>query len=162
EAAAPASEERGMIRIERVSLPAHRSGMLDQAKAFAFFALHVRKRLAARRFDIVFATSSRLMTAFLGSLASRRLTAPLYLGIGDILVDTMGDGLPGMRGRALGPLLRLLEGATMRRADRINLVSEGFRRYFEARYPGKAYDFFTNGIDDEFLVESWRDEGGRA
>lgn len=161
EVAAPAAEEHGPIRIERILLPAHRSGMLDQAKAFAAFAWGVRQRIAHRRYDLVFATSSRLMTAFLGSLVSRRLKVPLYLDIRDIFVDTIGDVLPGLRGKVLAPFLGYLERATMRRADRLNLVSEGFRRYFESRYPDKRYDFFTNGIDEEFLSESWHDLRGR-
>jgi hypothetical protein len=34
----------------------------------------------------------------------------------------------------------------------VNLVSEGFRSYFEARYPSGSYSYFTNGIDPEFTA----------
>jgi glycosyltransferase involved in cell wall biosynthesis len=50
------------------------------------------------------------------------------------------------------PVFSLLEHWTMRSAARINLVSQGFKDYFAARYPGRPLSFFTNGIDDEFLV----------
>lgn len=158
-----AREEEGFLRVERISLPAHRSGMFvfDQATAFLAFTLGVRRRVARRKYDLVFATSSRLMTTFLGSLVARRLKVPLYLDIRDIFVDTIKDILPGAKGKVLLPLFRCVERATMRRADRINLVSEGFRPYFETRYPGKRYDFFTNGIDEEFLSESWQKVEGR-
>ena len=47
----------------------------------------------------------------------------------------------------------------MRRADRINLVSRGFRDYFLSRYPDRSYAWFSNGIDDEFLHANW--SGGK-
>jgi glycosyltransferase involved in cell wall biosynthesis len=156
-----AREEYESLRIERISLPPHRSGMVDQAIAYLVFALGLMKRLARRKYDLVFATSGRLMTAFLGSLVARRLNVPLYLDIRDIFVDTIKDVLPGRKGRVLLPLFRCVERATMRRADRINLVSEGFRPYFESRYPGVTYDFFSNGIDEEFLSEPWQMSGER-
>jgi glycosyltransferase involved in cell wall biosynthesis len=80
----------------------------------------------------------------------------LYVDVRDIFVETMQDVLPAGIAKISFPLLRLLERKTFERADRINLVSEGFRPYFEARFPGRRYDFFTNGIDDEFLSESWQ------
>lgn len=161
EVAAPATEEQGTIRIERIPLPQHRSGMLDQAKAFAVFASGVRRRIVGARYDLVFATSSRLMTAFLGSLVARRLKVPLYLDVRDIFVDTIGDVLTGLRGKLLTPFFNYVERVTMQRADRLNLVSEGFRGYFESRYPDKRYDFFTNGIDEEFVSGSWASAEGR-
>jgi glycosyltransferase involved in cell wall biosynthesis len=51
------------------------------------------------------------------------------------------------------PPFSALERWTMRRADRINLVSRGFESYFRSRYPDRAYAWFTNGIDEEFLHE---------
>jgi glycosyltransferase involved in cell wall biosynthesis len=87
----------------------------------------------------------------LASLVARWKGIPLYLDIRDIFVDTIGDVLPARLARwAVGPF-GLLERWTIRRACRVNLVSEGFREYFSTRYPDVPLSFFTNGIDDEFV-----------
>src|SRR5438477_6707267 len=102
------------------------------------------------QYDLVFATSSRLMTAALGAWIARRTGARLYLDIRDIFVDTIGDVFP-MAKKLSTPMLGALEKFTMRRADRINLASRGFEDYFRLRYPDRSYAWFTNGIDDELL-----------
>lgn len=148
-------EDGGALTIERISLPMHRSGMVDQAKAFFVFYRAVSRIVSRRQYDIVFATSSRLMTAFLGARIARRLRVPLYLDIRDIFLDTINDVLPGIRGKILMPILSQIERYAFGSATRINLVSEGFRGYFDKRYPAIPLDFFTNGIDEEFLVANW-------
>ena len=151
-------EDRGALTIKRISLPMHRSGMVDQAIAFFAFYRAVLRIVSRRHYDLVFATSSRLMTAFLGARVACRLKAPLYLDIRDIFVDTINDVLPGIKGKVLLPILSQIERYTLRSATRINLVSEGFREYFDKRYPGIPTDFFTNGIDEEFLSANWSDQ----
>ena len=148
---APEREEHGNVRIRRFALPAHASGMLDQSKAFVSFAHQVLSHLRGRRYDLVYATSSRLMTATLGALVARRVRAPLYLDIRDIFVDTIRDVLPRRFATLALPIFPLLESWTMRQAERINLVSPGFADYFRSRYPAKRLSFFTNGVDDEFI-----------
>ena len=59
--------------------------------------------------------------------------------------------LPWILKLALLPFFRALERYTIKSANRINLVSEGFSPYFTERYQVKNFDLFTNGIDDEFL-----------
>lgn len=152
---AAVTEQRGRISIRRFGIPAHKGGMKDQALSFLSFYRAVGEAVRDRHYDLVFATSSRLMTAFLGARIARRLGAPLYLDIRDIFVDTIGDVLPGMKGRLLAPFFSLVEKHTMRSARRINLVSEGFRDYFQSRYPQVPLGFITNGIDDEFLGIDW-------
>jgi hypothetical protein len=145
----------GAVTIRRIALPAHRSDLVGQSRAFVRFA-RCAKRHATGPYDVVFATSSRLMTAALGAWIARRLHARLYLDIRDIFVDTIGDVFPKIAG-VLRPPLSALERWTMRRADRINLVSRGFKDYFLSRYPERSYAWFSNGIDDEFLQTNWSD-----
>lgn len=144
-------ESHDRARILRVLLPEHRSGFLDQSRAFVVYAWHTLKFVRRRDYDIVFATSSRLMTAFLGAVVARRRRACLYLDIRDIFVDTIKDVLPPLWARALKPIFGIVEKFTMTSAARINLVSEGFKTYFAQRYPNATYRFVPNGIDDEFL-----------
>ena len=145
-------EERPGVSIHRIALPRHRSGMLGQAAAFLWFARGALARVAGREYDLVFATSGRLMTGALGAWIARRGRAKLYLDIRDIFADIIKDLLPrpvaGLAWRAFSAL----EGFALRRADRVNLVSPGFLEYFRARYPRQRFSCFTNGVDDEFVA----------
>lgn len=149
---APEQESNARLRIRRIVVPQHNSGMVDQAKAFAHFANQVRKMIQSEPYDLVFATSSRLMTAVLASWVAKKKKAKLYLDIRDIFVDTLNDILPGKFIFFGIPLLSFLEKSSLNRANRINLVSKGFESYFKARYPEKEFRWFTNGIDNEFIL----------
>lgn len=149
---APEFEEHGQIAIHRIGLPPHRSDMRGQARAFLTFARKAASHVAGRKYDLVFATSSRLMTAALGAWVSRSQRAPLYLDIRDIFVDTINDLLPSRSAWAARKVFSFVESWTMQRASKINLVSQGFEGYFRERYPDKSLSWFTNGIDDEFLT----------
>ena len=148
---APAFEEHDRLRIQRIKLPSHDSDVVGQARAFITFARAANRLVGDREYDLVFATSSRLMTATLGAWIARRLKIPLYLDIRDIFVDTINDVMPKSVTVFAGPLFSWLEKWTIRRASVVNLVSEGFSGYFESRYPGQKMTWHTNGIDEEFL-----------
>ena len=140
------------LEIRRIKLPSHRSDMRNQARAFLHFARSALAITRPRRYDLVFATSSRLMTAALGALIARRQGAPLYLDLRDIFVDTIRDILPTVAAWPLGHCFSFVESWTVRRAGRLNLVSPGFEKYFRTRYGERSFSWFTNGIDDEFLA----------
>lgn len=141
----------GSVRIHRVGLPSHDSGMIDQSKAFLVYARNVVKLVANQEYDIVYASSSRLMTAALGAYVARKKKISLYLDIRDIFADTIKDVLPKKISWFLEFLFSRLEKWTVSRATKVNVVSEGFIPYFEQRYPRLDLSKFTNGIDDEFL-----------
>jgi hypothetical protein len=157
---APDYEERGIVQIDRVRVPAHASGLLDQIRSFwaYYWAAHRITRLQS--YDLVVASSSRLFTAFLGARLARRQGAVLFLDIRDLFRETIlemlgkGRGLRALTGRLLTvglvPVLWMVEQYTFGAAAHINLVSEGFRTYFD-RFRQATYSYFTNGIDDAFL-----------
>lgn len=148
------TESQPGITIHRIALPPHQSGMLDQSKAFMVFSRGVLRHIESQKYDIVFATSSRLMTAILGSWIALEKKSFLYLDIRDIFVDTIKDVLPGYLALVAKPVFSLLERWAVGRADKINLVSRGFEGYFSRRYPNHSFSYFTNGIDDEFIEAS--------
>ena len=148
---APAQELLPGLSIVRISLPPHQSGMLDQAKSFISFAREVLRQTQGQKYDLVFATSSRLMTAVLGAWIARKNRTKLYLDIRDIFVDTIKDILPRHLAILTKPLFDLLELWAINGADKVNLVSQGFAEYFSGRYPKQQFSYYTNGIDDEFL-----------
>ena len=139
------------VSITRIPLPNHKSGMLDQSRSFLTYAKAVRQHVSGREYDIVFASSSRLMTAALGAWVSRTKSIPLYLDIRDIFVDTIKDVLSQRLAWLMKPVFSLVERWTVSRAARLNVVSEGFIPYFEQRYPNVPKVVFTNGIDDQFI-----------
>jgi glycosyltransferase involved in cell wall biosynthesis len=140
------------LEVRRIRLPSHRSDMLGQSRAFVRFAREALRHVAGRNYDLVFATSSRLMTAALGAWIARGKHAPLYLDIRDLFVDTINEVLPAPAAWPVRALLSRVESWTMRRAARINLVSRGFESYFRKHYGESSLAWFTNGIDEEFLA----------
>jgi glycosyltransferase involved in cell wall biosynthesis len=148
---APAIENHSGLHVRRIALPAHQSGMIDQSKAFLTFYRQAMMHVEGRDYDLVFGTSSRLMTAVMAARVAKKKKAFLYLDIRDIFVDTVKDVLPKHLALFIKPVFSWLENWAVTRADKVNLVSQGFEGYFKTRYPRKQLSFFTNGIDAEFL-----------
>ena len=149
---APALERAEGLTIHRIALPRHRSGMVDQSRAFMTFARRVSALTHDQAYDVVYATSSRLMTAVLGAWIARRRAARLYLDIRDIFADTIKDVFSGPAGTIAERAFGLLERFAVGSATRVNVVSGGFVEYFASRYPGVPLSCFSNGIDEEFLA----------
>ena len=145
-------EEHDRLRIHRIALPAHQNGMVDQAKAYGVFAKSVWSETNGKRWDLVVATSSRLMTAALGAQVAKQTGARLYLDIRDLFTDTMSGILADSALRHLMPAFLWLEKKTLNTADRVNVVSEGFLPHVKLIAPSQTYRTFTNGIDDQFLT----------
>ena len=144
-------EAQENLKVYRLLLPEHNSGMLDQIRSFYSFYNQAMKLTSARKYDIVYATSSRLFTAFLGKRISRKQSVPIYLDIRDIFLDTLKDVLSPLIFRLVSPILSMFEKYTFDNVNHINLVSKGFGKYFKEKSNCDSYSFFTNGIDDEFI-----------
>lgn len=149
--AAPEHESSDRLTIHRIALPNHKGGMFDQAKAFVFFTQRVLKLVKPEQHQLVYGTSSRLMTATLSAYIAEKNKAPLYLDIRDIFVDTIKNVLSKRVVFFVKPIFELIEKWTINKAQHVNLVSEGFRDYFISRYPQQSFSYFTNGIDEEFI-----------
>jgi hypothetical protein len=52
---------------------------------------------------------------------------------------------------AILPFLKFIERKTFNYASHINLISGGFKEYF-SKFGNPNFTFFTNGIDEEFLI----------
>lgn len=145
------SEKLGALRIRRIAVPNHQRGVTDQARSFLAYARGVLRITRRERYDLVLATSSRLMTATLGALVARLQRASLYLDIRDILVDALPELLPKIFGRLATLLFSRIERWTIQKATQVNLISPGFLSYFTSRYPARVFTVHTNGVDDLFL-----------
>ena len=148
---APEYEEIENLRIHRILLPPHKSGMLDQVFSFLKYYNDVSRLNKGKKAELVFASSSRLFTAFLGYRIAKKIKSPLYLDIRDIFVDTMNDVFKSQILKTLVlPVLKLIESRTFNYAKHINLISGGFKEYFK-KFKNSSFTFYSNGIDDEFL-----------
>lgn len=139
--------------IDRIAVPEHKGSMLAQARSFFVFYRKAINRVEHENFDLVYASSSRLFTAFLGKRIASLKQCPLYLDIRDIFVDTMKDVFKNKIIFQIPVVVfaKIIERYTFSNATHINLVSEGFKEYFRT-YNRPSYSFFTNGIDNVFLM----------
>ena len=83
------NEKNKKISINRINLPKHKNGIIDQSISFIFYVFGVRKLIAKKKWDIVVATSSRLVTASLGAWITKKTGSKLCLDIRDLFTDTM-------------------------------------------------------------------------
>ena len=152
-------EQNGNISIKRIRMPKHQSGMIDQSRSFMSYSFKTLKYIKKRqKYDIVFASSSRLMTAYLGAIIANRQKAKLFLDIRDIFTDTMGDIFAQSKLKHSIKLFKGIEKYTMNSATHINLVSKGFEEYFANLNKEVSYSFHPNGIDEVFLDYNFEKE----
>ncbi len=138
--------------IYRIKVRNHKSGFFDQSISFISFFLGGLKFIKRNKdYDLIIATSSRLMTGFLGAMLSKRLNVPYYLDLRDIFSETIKDIFPKYISFLIKKIVKKLENFTIKGASKVNLVSKGFEKYFFSEYPEKVYSFYTNGVDEEFI-----------
>lgn len=139
------------LEIKRITVSSHNSGMLGQIRSFLCFYTQAKKHVKNKNYDLIFSTSSRLFTAFLGAVIANKKKLPLYLDIRDIFSDTINFVLPPFINKLTLFIVLFFEKYTFNSAGRINLVSRGFLPYFQSNFTNKEYRFFTNGVDDIFI-----------
>jgi hypothetical protein len=149
----PLHEIQGNLLIDRITIPLHQSGFIDQVMSFIRYFFAALKLVRKNEYDIIYASSSRLFTAFLGAVIARSKRKPLYLDIRDLFVDTITEVVKNkVFARLLKILLKPIESFTFRSAQHINMVSPGFKDYL-TRFNVLSFSYYTNGIDSEFLVQ---------
>jgi len=147
-------EHDGNLSIHRILLPSLKSGFIDQIKAFYQYYREVKNKIHHTEYHLVFASSSRLFTAYLGFRIASKRGIPLYLDIRDIFTDTLNDVIANRLLKFfLLPILRRIEATVFNYAIHINLISAGFKGYF-LKYTKPRYSYYTNGIDQEFIQSS--------
>lgn len=143
--------KKNNLHIYRIKVPRIGSGKIQQIIVHLIFFLKALQIIKGKDFDIIYVTSAKLLTAFLGSLISKYMNKPLYIDFRDIFYDVIQDTGNKFINFFILPIINLLEKTTVKQASKINLVSKGFKEYFTNKYPDKSYSFFTNGIDKEFM-----------
>ncbi|WP_225932894.1 glycosyltransferase family 4 protein [Pseudomonas oryzicola] len=149
--AASSVEISEAVTVRRIAVGARCGGFLGQAILFSQYAKEVIKFIKGKEYDVVFATSSRMMTATLGSFVARKLNIKLFLDLRDLFIDALPDVFPMRVGCLAAWSLRFLERWTVTKAQSVNLASPGFVNYFKSQYPNMPFTVHTNGIDDIFI-----------
>ena len=65
-------ENRNNVLIKRIKIPTHKSGFFDQSKSFIAYMVNALRFVSGKKYDVVFATSSRLLSALLGAVISKQ------------------------------------------------------------------------------------------
>lgn len=148
------------VKVDRVEVGSHSGSMFSQAICFSKYAVGAFSKVNEQQYDVIYASTSRLYTGFLGAVISKFKGVPLYVDFRDILVETMDDVLTGFMKTFLSPFFKATEFFVVRAASGVNVNSPGFISYFEEKY-GLIPDVNMNGVDDIFInqsVESGRGE----
>lgn len=144
-------EEKGNVKIFRIKLSEHKSGLVDQIFSFIDYYRNVFKITKHGNYDAIFASSSRLFTAFTGARLASKFKLPLYLDIRDIFSETISQVIKNrFLSKFISFFIQRIERYTINKTTHLNLVSEGFADYFRSFYNGPI-SFFINGIDEEFF-----------
>tara|TARA_X000000950_G_scaffold270839_1_gene351139 strand:- start:614 stop:1807 length:1194 start_codon:yes stop_codon:yes gene_type:complete len=143
------------VTVHRIQVPSHKNGFLDQSFSFIFFASKAFFISKKYKFDVIFATTSKLMTGVLGLSISKSQNSLFYLDIRDLFSDTLKDVFKSRLFLPLHMIIKSIENRLIFSADRINIVSQGFQAYLQQFTDDNKFDIFTNGIDAEFLKKDF-------
>jgi glycosyltransferase involved in cell wall biosynthesis len=148
-------EIHGNIKVHRISVPNHKSGMFSQARSFSTYALASFKLSQHLNPDFFIGTTSRLMTGLLTGLSARKLGCEYFIDLRDIFSETISDIFSQkskLSGIAFKTTIFLLERWLLNKAIGVNVVSNGFPEYFQTKGVDTSnWSFFPNGVDKEFL-----------
>ena len=151
----PKIDNNNRVSINRVKLSQHKNGILDQVRCFALFSFAVRRLTLKKKWDIVVATSSRLMTASLATYIAKQSNSKIYLDIRDLFTDTINDVFKNKFLRILMPIFYGLEKWTFKSANKLNIVSAGFLNYIGKIAPEVSISTYTNGVDEMFIKKNF-------
>ena len=148
-------EKLRKLTINRYYTPEHDNRFYKQVICFLFFftkSLFFSLKYA-RSCDVVFATSSRLGTGFLGYLISKLFNKKFALDVRDVFSDSLQSIsiFNNFLGSMIINCVKYIEKLIIINADWVNFVSPGFFDYPHINPKGKDIRLFTNGIDRIFI-----------
>tara|TARA_Y100001958_G_C21235117_1_gene561354 strand:+ start:1796 stop:2845 length:1050 start_codon:yes stop_codon:yes gene_type:complete len=149
------NEINGKLYIKRLFVPSHRNKFYLQIFSHIIYSLQVIYFFVKERksIDVVFATSSRLGTGFLGYIISSLFKKKYALDIRDIFSDSIKSlNISNLFfGKIIVKILEFLEKKITTRSNWLNFVSPGFLNYHHINPQEKKINIFFNGIDSIFI-----------
>lgn len=145
------------IEIIRFKIPKKNFIIFNSYTQYLLYFFKVLFFCRNKKYDLVFSTTSKLMTGFLGALISKYLNAKFYLDIRDIFYETIKYNFSKSKFiKYYLFFIKKIENYALNSCSSLSINSEGFYNYFKMHYPDKEIDIFTNGIDNKFLLQSWK------
>ncbi len=110
--------------------------------------------LFTKGYDVIYATSPPLFLGLTGYLLGIRHRAPFVLEVRDLWAD-VSEALEIFSNRSAFSLLRSLERFLYRRAKKLVVVTNGFKRHVvNEGISGDKIEVITNGVDVELFAPS--------
>ena len=142
-------ERHQKMSIYRLYVP-RRKGIFGQARSWTKYALRTVKLAKKKKYDLVYASSSRLATGFLGSYLSRKMNTLYYMDIRDLFMDTINEYFSNSIFRFTIPLLSCIDKYTIRGADKINILSGHFVEHIHRINSFLPVSNISHGVDPVF------------
>lgn len=139
------------VTLKKIKVPKNFNSTFMQAIGFFIYFIGVLRFVKNKDYDIIFATSSKLMTAFLAATVSKHKDIKLFLDIRDLFSDTFQHVYAQSIFKIFYKIIKIIEIYTFRRANVINVVSSGFIDYIKKINPKAKILEYTNGIDEVFM-----------
>ena len=112
-----------------------------------------------READVIFAVSTPPTQGMLCGLAARRLGIPFVYSLQDVFPDSLVNAGMACRDSLLWRIGRRIEDFSYRRADRVVVISEGFRRnIMEKGVPEEKIAVVPNWVDTQSVHPVAREE----
>lgn len=145
-------EQINNLYVHRFKVASHGNGFVKQIFSFLTFRKQVLNKIRNQKYDLVFASSSKLFTAYLAYKIAKKRGLPLYVDLRDLFSENLAEliKIPFI-GTFLSYIVRIyFERPVVQYATHINVNSEGFLESLKGLRNAKI-SFFPNGIDDFFL-----------
>lgn len=148
-------EKKDNCNIYRIQVPQHGNGFFRQIRSFLFYRRQVLELTRNQQFDFIYASSSKLFTAYLAYEVAKRKKIKYYIDLRDLFAENLEEFIPiPVLNIALKRWVQqFFERPCLMNAAHININSQGFRDSLPRGYTGTV-SFFPNGVDDYFL--NWR------
>lgn len=145
-------EQINNLYIHRFKVASHGNGFVKQIFSFLTYRRQVLDKVRDQKYDLIFASSSKLFTAYLAYRIAKKKGLPLYIDLRDLFSENLVELIKfPFIGFFISAIVRFLfERPVMQYATHINVNSEGFLESLEG-ISNANISFFPNGIDDYFL-----------
>ena len=150
----------GYVSVHRFSMYREGKNPILRALRYAFcWCAQFWKGLRAKNIDLIYLGSTPPIQGVLGGLLKKIKKVPFVYNLQDIFPDSLvGTGL-AKKGGLLWKIGRVIENFTYRNADKIIVISEGFKKNIMAKgVPEEKIVVVYNWVDEEAVKHVAREE----
>ncbi|MBK9109312.1 MAG: glycosyltransferase family 4 protein [Saprospiraceae bacterium] len=148
-------EQKDNLHIYRLHVSQHGNRFWGQIRSFYEFERQVKVLVKKINPDFIFASSSKLFTAYLAYKLSQRGQIKYYIDLRDLFAENLKEfiRIPLLNELLSFTVRHFFEKPCLMNASHININSGGFQSNIPKGFKGST-SFYPNGIDDAFL--NWK------